>query len=107
MKKRLVLIIFVALLIGAGGFVYYGQKKEKAQEILDKLIKKSEQEYLSPYHIALVYFALGEADKGFDWMNKAYQELDYWLNWLKIEPTLNEVRSDPRFKALLEKLNFE
>jgi tetratricopeptide (TPR) repeat protein len=82
-------------------------KKEKVQEILNTLIKKSEQEYVSPYHIALIYFSLGESDKGFEWMDKAYQELDYWLNWIKIEPVLDEVRSDPRFETLLEKLNFK
>ena len=89
------------------GIIYLRMgKKEKAQEILNKLIKKSEQEYVSSYNIALVYFALGEDAKGFHWMDKGYQERDYWLNWLKIEPALDEVRSDPRFKALLEKLNF-
>jgi serine/threonine protein kinase/Tfp pilus assembly protein PilF len=82
-------------------------EKGKAREILAKLIKKSEKEYVSPYHIALIHFALGENDKGFDWMDIAYQEMDYWLNWIKIEPALDGVRTDPRFKALLGKLNFE
>jgi serine/threonine protein kinase/tetratricopeptide (TPR) repeat protein len=77
-------------------------KREKAREVLDELIKRSKKAYVSPYHIATVYFALGENDQGFQWLNKAYKEKDYWLLWIKIEPFFDNIRQDPRYKELLK-----
>ena len=82
-------------------------KREKTQEILDELIKRSELEYVSPFHIALVYFALGENDQGFEWLDIAYEKRDYWLLWIKIEPFLDNIRIDQRFKMLIKKMGFE
>ena len=63
--------------------------------------------YVSPNHIATVYFALGENDEGFRWLDKAYTERDYWLLWLKIEPFFDNVRTNSKFKALLKKMGLE
>jgi len=82
-------------------------KRKKAQEILDELIKRSKQMYVSPNHIATVYFALGDNDEGFRWLDKAYTERDYWLLWLKIEPFFDNVRTNSKFKALLKKMGLE
>jgi len=78
-----------------------------AQKVLDDLIKRSKQAYLSPCCIALVYFALGEKDQGFKWLNKAYQEHSSCLIEIKVDPGFDSVRSDPRFKALLKKIGLE
>ena len=82
-------------------------KRDEAQQVLDDLIKLSMQKYVWPYDLALLYFALGENDQGFKWLDKAYEERDIGLCYLKAEPMLDSVRSDPRFKALLKKVGLE
>jgi len=82
-------------------------KEDKAREILEDLIKQTEKEYASPYYVARVYFALKEIDLGFKWLDKTYQEQDYRLLEIKVDPAFDEVRSDPRFKELLRKVGLE
>jgi len=77
---------------------------DSAQEIRDDLLEKSKKEYISQYFIALLYFALGENDQGFEWLEKAYKEKDIRLLSLKTDPLMDGFRSDPRYKALLEKI---
>jgi TolB-like protein/Flp pilus assembly protein TadD len=87
----------------------YGQmgKRAEAQKILDELTQRSKQEFMSPYLFALCYFTLGEIDQGFGYLDKAYVERDAWMEFLKIDPRLDSIRIDPRFKALLEKVGLE
>jgi serine/threonine protein kinase/tetratricopeptide (TPR) repeat protein len=82
-------------------------KRDKAREVLDELIKRSKQTYISPYLIGLFCFVMGENDHGFEWLDKAYEERDYWMCWLKIEPLFDSVRTDARFKTLLKKIGFD
>ena len=82
-------------------------KEDMAREILEDLIKRAEKGYASPYYVARVYFALKEIDLGFEWLNKTYQEKDNRLLEIKVDPGLDEVRSDPRFKTLLKKVGLE
>jgi len=49
---------------------------------------------------------LGEKDQAFEWLEKAYDEHDQGLSFLKVDPTLEPLRSDPRFQDLLRRMNF-
>jgi hypothetical protein len=53
---------------------------------------------------ATVYAALGNADAAFEWVDRAYAERRGWLAYLKVEPMLDPLRTDPRFLRLLERL---
>ena len=57
--------------------------------------------------MALIHFALGENDKGFERLEKAYEERDSRLRKLKTDPIFDNVRSDPRFKELLKKMGLD
>jgi serine/threonine protein kinase/Tfp pilus assembly protein PilF len=81
-------------------------QKTKTQEVLDQLIQRSEQEYVSSYFIALIYFAIGENDQGFKRLDQAYNERSGFLCYLKTEPILDNLRSDPRFQDLMQRMNF-
>ncbi len=82
-------------------------KRAEALKMLDELIQQSKKEFLSPYLFALCYFTLRENDQGFRYLEKAYEERDAWMPFLKIDPRLDIVRSDPRFMTLLKKMNLE
>ena len=57
------------------------------------------------YQIAEVYAFRGEADKAFEWLGRAYDERDPGLPpHLKGDPLLKNIRHDPRYNALLEKM---
>src|SRR5437660_12805829 len=58
-----------------------------------------------PYQIGLVYATRGESDRAFGWFDRAYRERDSDLFLLKVSPFTKNLRSDPRFNALLRKLD--
>ncbi|NOR21506.1 MAG: tetratricopeptide repeat protein [Candidatus Aminicenantes bacterium] len=82
-------------------------KKGEVQRMLDDRIKQSEKEYVPPYYIAWLYLVLGKNDQGFKWLDKAVKERDSELFYLKTDPRLDPIRSDPRFKALLKKVGLD
>jgi TolB-like protein/DNA-binding winged helix-turn-helix (wHTH) protein/Tfp pilus assembly protein PilF len=78
----------------------------EAQKLLDQLIARSKTQYVSAFYIAIVYVALGKKDLAMNWLDKAFVERANGLVFLKVEPELDPLRSDPRFIALQQKLNF-
>ena len=61
---------------------------------------------LDPYSIAGIYARVGEKDRAFDWLNRAYQERSFPLVSLKVDPSLDNLRLDPRFQDLLGRVGF-
>ena len=90
----------------AHGYASAGDKA-RAREILSRLRELSKAKYVSAYEIAEVYISLGEIESAFEWLEKAYEERSRALVFLKVEPRLDPIRSDPRFKTLLDKMNLE
>lgn len=82
-------------------------KQAEANAALDELLKSSATRYIPPYHIALVYNALGENEKALDYLEKAFAEKDVRMVWLKVEPKWNNLRGEPRFVELMRRMNFE
>ena len=82
-------------------------RREEALQLLDDLIKRSKEEYVSRSGMASFYFALRDDDQGFMWLDKAYEERDSGLNNIKTNPSYDSVRSEPRFKSLLKKMGLE
>jgi tetratricopeptide (TPR) repeat protein len=79
-------------------------KEVEARAVLDGLLKSSAERYVSPYTIALVYNGLGEHDKAFASLERAYAQRSPGMVFLKVEPKWNNLRSDPRFQDLLRRL---
>jgi tetratricopeptide (TPR) repeat protein len=61
--------------------------------------------YVCPYEVAGVYAQLGDKDRAFVWLDKAYRNRSC-LYWLRVDPRFDSIRSDPRFQELLAKINF-
>jgi TolB-like protein/Tfp pilus assembly protein PilF len=88
------------------GIVYARMgKPEEARRILTDWLARSRNEHVVPYNMALLHFALGDKDSGFEWLEKGFQEHDGWLTGIKVDYLLEDVRDDPRFRALLKKMN--
>jgi TolB-like protein/Tfp pilus assembly protein PilF len=74
----------------------------EARALLPKLMDHIQKTGIGRYEIALVYAGLKDNNNAFDWLEKAYQARDKGLTYLKVDPCLDPLRSDPRF-ANLEK----
>jgi tetratricopeptide (TPR) repeat protein len=81
-------------------------KRDEARVILDELLKQSTVRFIPPYHIALIYHALGETNQSLIWLEKGYELHDPKMAFLKVEPKWNTLRADPRFQELMKKLAF-
>jgi eukaryotic-like serine/threonine-protein kinase len=87
------------------GIAYgFAGQKEEARRLLAELQAKSTLHYVPPYFLASVHAGLGENDKAFALLEKGYNERDAYLTWLKVEPALDPLRSDPRFHVLLQRV---
>ena len=84
-------------------------KTDEARQILDSFIKRAEEQYFPAYYITAMHFVLGDVDEGFSWLEKAYEERDYFLVNLKTETILPALglNSDPRYISILRKMNFD
>ena len=72
--------------------------------MLDELKQASGQGYVPATSIAMVYAGLGEKDEAFAWLDKGYEERAFQMQWLKIEPRWDSLRSDPRFRDLMRRV---
>ena len=80
-------------------------EKEEAQAILSQLKQRRTEGYFSAFLIAVVLIGLGEHDQAVEWSLKASEDRDGLLPWLQFPP-FDPIRSDPRFQALLRRMNF-
>ena len=60
-----------------------------------------------PYRLAAVYVALGDKDRAISLIEKDYRQRSSWLNRLKVDPVMDPLRQEPRFKQLMRKMNFQ
>jgi tetratricopeptide (TPR) repeat protein len=82
-------------------------RRAEAQKILHEWLHQSETSYVSPYMIATVYAGLGDKEKAFRYLEKAYQERSSDLPYfLKADLRMDSLRSDPRFQDLMRRMNF-
>jgi len=79
-------------------------KRTEAQRILNELNSLASKKYVLPNLIAIVYVGLGEKDQAFEWLNKAYTERSDFMVVLKVDPSLDGIRDDPRFGKLVNKM---
>src|SRR5258706_5704216 len=84
---------------------YYalGRKKE-SDAALSELVTKYHA--IAAFQIAEVYAFRNQSDEAFEWLDRAYAQRDSGLIGTKVEPLLKSLHKDPRYAALLKKLNF-
>ena len=80
---------------------------EKAQKMFDDLIAETSKIYVPSSFRANTYSLLGEKDKAFEWLEKAYEERGIMPSFIKYGLWFDNIRSDPRFDALLKKMGLQ
>ncbi len=82
---------------------YYAlDRKQESDAALSELVTKYQQ---NTYRIAEVYAFRNKSDAAFEWLDRAYGQRDAGLILTKVDPLLKSLRHDPRYAALLKKLN--
>jgi TolB-like protein/class 3 adenylate cyclase/Flp pilus assembly protein TadD len=81
--------------------------KTTAQAVLDELKTRSTQAYIPPCNVGLVYNGLGNQDEALRQLEKAVDERDVQLNFLKVDPRWDSLRDNPRFVAILKRIGLQ
>jgi len=95
--------------LGTFAIAYYhlGQSG-KTKELLKEIKAQAE---ISPggspsFYVAMIYAQMGEIDTAFEWLNKAYEDHELEMYWLKVEPPFEPLYDDPRWQEMLDKVGF-
>ena len=93
------------------GYTYAVEGRDaEARKVLDKLNELSKQKYVPAREDAKIYAGLGDNDKAFEWLEKAYEERSSTrrqIRKLLMDPIYDPLRSDPRFQDLLRRMNLQ
>ena len=88
------------------------ENRDAALVVLNKLLEMKKHQYIPAINIARVYNGLGRPDEVFEWLEKAFEERNGEIAFLKLEAQIEaegiwreSVRRDPRFSKLLSRLN--
>jgi len=82
------------------------ERGQEAEQLLTELAELSTARYVSPYVISLIFAAMKQTDKALAQLEAGYRERAAWMVWMKRDPRLETLRSDPRFQDLLRRMNF-
>ncbi|MDQ3064523.1 MAG: winged helix-turn-helix domain-containing protein [Acidobacteriota bacterium] len=82
-------------------------KSAEARAALEELLKLSTTRYVPPYNIALIYNALEMRGNALGWLEKAYEQRDPKMTFLKVEPKWNNLRNEPRFIDLMKRMKLQ
>jgi len=96
------LIGWLGLALGLSG------NTDEARSLLEVLqTRTEEQAFVPPTAFAWIYLGLGEMDAAFEWLSRAVEESDQFMMPIKSYEFFDPIRADPRFLALLRKMNLE
>ncbi|MFN2599074.1 MAG: tetratricopeptide repeat protein, partial [Pyrinomonadaceae bacterium] len=74
---------------------------EEARAVLAELIARREEQWVTPYEIAIIHALLGERDEALSWLARAAREHAVGFAFVRVDPHLDDLRGDPRFDELL------
>lgn len=96
------------LALGILGYTYgLAGKISEAEEILKEALQRVEEGNFSSNFIALIYTGMGNKDKAFEWLERAYEKRDPRIYPIKTMANFKSLNSDPRWTEFMKKLGLE
>ena len=93
---------------GLLGHVYaVSGRKDEARRIAAELQELSHHRHVSSVSIARVYNGLGDREQTFEWLEKAFADHHFLIQFIKVDPQLDNLRSDARFISLLHRIGLD
>ncbi|MBV8201832.1 MAG: protein kinase [Acidobacteria bacterium] len=87
----------------ANAYAVAGRRAD-ALAVLEELQRRRAAKYVSPWALASIYARLGEDGAALDWLDRAYDEHDSTLVWVKVHPRFDHLRAHPRYQDLLRRM---
>jgi hypothetical protein len=79
-------------------------RRREAQKIINELKERSRHHYVFPSVFAYAYLGLEDKAQALTWLERAYEEQEGMFS-LKADPSFDPLRSEPRFQALMRRVN--
>jgi eukaryotic-like serine/threonine-protein kinase len=95
-----------SLLAFLGSAYALSGNRAAARQMLDSLRARASAGWVQPYAWALVYAGLGQRDSAFRWLERGVATRSEEMVFLQVDPAMDVLRSDPRFRPLLRKVGF-
>jgi eukaryotic-like serine/threonine-protein kinase len=94
-------------LAGAALGYAYGKagRLNDAEHILQEMTVLNKKRYLPPMEFAIINIGMGNKDKAFEWLERAYEERFAHLPYIHLDPIYSTLHSDPRYLSLLSRMN--
>jgi TolB-like protein/Tfp pilus assembly protein PilF len=90
-----------AMLAGA-----YAMARDRAARDRTIAAIQARGHYVCSYEVAAAYVPFGESAEAMRWLQKAYDDRDVCVPWMKVDPRFDQLRPDPRYQALMQKVGF-
>jgi len=100
-EARTISTLLLAIALARAG------ERAAAEQLLAKIEAIAANTYVPPFYLAMIAANLGDKDRAFAWLEKAYQERSGWMPWLKLEPLFDGLRTDARFSDLLRRIGLQ
>jgi eukaryotic-like serine/threonine-protein kinase len=84
----------------------YGKsgRAKDALQVLDDLTTVAKHKYVAPHFLAGIHIGLGENDRAIECLEKSWEEHSHWLIYLHMDPSMDDLRSNPRFQDLVRRV---
>ena len=93
---------------GHAGWIFAkAGRREDAHRILAELQERSRAQYVDPAVIAMIHAGLGNAAEAFEWLNSAVENKSAGVPYVTFAPAFDTLRSDPRYKRIMNKAGLE
>jgi len=79
-------------------------KAEKARKIIRELEERRAKQYVPAVYLSLIYTELGDFDAAFEWLDKSFDEREFWAIWLPVDPRFDALKKDARYNELINRL---
>jgi len=79
-------------------------KRDEAVKALGQMNESAKQRYVPAYGFAVAHAGLGEKDQAFQWLERSLQDHAWDITYLKVDPLMDNLRSDPRFADLVKRI---
>jgi tetratricopeptide (TPR) repeat protein len=94
----------VGVLVSA--YAHAGRRVD-ALLLLDELKRRQQTGYVPTAAFVNAYFGLGDNEQGFVWLERAYNEQSMIMQYIKVHPFFDSLRSDPRFADLVRRVGLD
>jgi serine/threonine-protein kinase len=95
---------WISVVVIAHAYAKQGKRAEAEQQ-LALLRDLAKTRYVRPFYLASIYATLGDKDKAFAELERSFEERDCYLGRISVDPLMDPLRTDPRFKSLLKRMN--